>query len=170
MTNFFENFNDKSDIIGRSRRGGIKRRGSFLTRQREKLRRQREGPPLTRVQSLLNNLAVNMDSRYYMNELIRVLSKEDYIHEPDIKSYPVPGETYTFIYEAKTPGLLYDYHPVSTIFDFVEDGFVGYNHHLNRVRMYNDTRVKSKFYRVYNDELRNVLQVPSEFLRVVPRT
>lgn len=170
MTNSFENFNDKSDIIGRSRRGGIKRRGSFLTRQREKLRRQREGPPLTRMQSLLSNLAVNMDSRYYMNELMRVLNKEDDIHEPDIKSYPVPGEIYTFIYEARTPGLLYDYHPVTQVIDFVENGFIGYNHHLSRVRRYraDDGRFKSKFFRVYDDELVNVLQVPSEFLRVVP--
>ena len=170
MTNFFENWNDKSDIVGRSRRGGIKRKGSFLTRQREKLRRQREGPPLTRIQSLLNNLAVNMDSRYYMNELIRGLSREDKIHVPEIKSYPIPGETYTFVYEAKTPGLLYDYHPVTKIMDFTDDGFFGYNHHLSRVRRYRADRSKSNFYRVYDDELVNVLQVPSEFLRVVPRS
>lgn len=168
MTDSFQNFNDKSDVIGRSKRGGIKRKGSFLTRQREKLRRQREAPTLTRMESLLSNLAVNMDSRYYMNELVETLQKEDNIHAPEVKSYPVPGETYTFIYEARTPGLLYDYHPVTTVLDFIENGFIGYNMHLGSIRRYraDDGRVMSKFYRIYDDEISNVLQVPSEFLRV----
>jgi|MDTG01.4.fsa_nt_gb hypothetical protein len=173
MTNSFQNFNDKSDITGRSKRGGIKRRGSFLTRQREKLKQQRgeseqEELTLTRMETLLSNLAVNMDSRYYMNELIEVLSKEDNIHVPEIKSYPVPGETYTFIYEARTPGLLYDYHPVTTVLDFIENGFIGYNMHLGSIRRYraDDGRVKTRFYRIYDDEIESVLQVPSEFLRI----
>ena len=168
MTNSFQNFNDRSDITGRSKRGGIKRKGSFLTRQREKLRRQREGTRLTRLESLLSNLAVNMDSRYYMNELIETLSKDDGIHIPEIKGYPVPGETYTFIYEARTPGLLYDHHPVTTILDFIEHGFIGYNMHMGEVRRYraDDGRVMSQFYRIYDDEIANVLQIPSEFLRV----
>lgn len=168
MTDSFQNFNDRSDITGRSKRGGIKRKGSFLTRQKEKLRQQREEPTLTRMETLLSNLAVNMDSRYYMNELIEVLSKEDLIHIPDIKSYPVPGETYTFIYEARTPGLLYDYHPVTTVLDFIENGFIGYNMHMGSIRRYraDDGRIKSRFYRIYDDEIENVLQVPSEFLRI----
>lgn len=152
------------DIIGRTRRGAVKRKGSFLTRQREKLLQQRK----TRIQRLLENLPNSMNPRFYMNELIGALEKSDSIHKPEIISYPRPGDTFTFVYEARTPGLIYDYHPVSTIITFTENGFIGYNHHLGEQRNYrvDDGRVLSDFYRVYNDELQDVLFVPSQFMRI----
>lgn len=160
-------FNDRyDDVIGRTRRGGLKRKGSFLTRQREKLRLQKEK---TRIQKLLDSLAINMNARYYMNELLESLETSDLTHKSEVISYPELENTYTFIYEAKTPGLLYDYHPLSKILYYTDNGFVGYNFHLQQVRQYtSDGRVRSKFYKVYDDELSDVLKVPSEYLRVVP--
>jgi hypothetical protein len=152
------------DIIGRTRRGAVKRKGSFLTRQREKLRLQRR----TRLQKLLENLAVSMNPRFYMNELIRALEESDSIHKPEIISYPRPGDTFTFVYEARTPGLIYDYHPLSTIIAFTDNGFIGYNHHLGEQRNYrvDDGRVLSDFYKVYQDELQDAVLVPSQFMRI----
>lgn len=152
------------DIVGRTRRGAVKRKGSFLTRQKEKLRIQR----LTRLQRLLENLPVSMNPRFYMNELVKALEQSDSIHKPEIISYPRPGDTFTFVYEARTPGLIYDYHPLSTIVTFTENGFIGYNHHLGEQRNYriNDGRVLSDFYKVYTDELQDALSIPSQFMRI----
>jgi len=152
------------DIIGRTQRGALKRKGSFLTRQREKLRIQR----LTRLQKLLENLPLSMNPRFYMNELVKTLEKSDSIHKSEIISYPRPGDTFTFVYEARTPGLIYDYHPLSTILTFTKNGFVGYNHHLGEQRNYrmDDGRVLSDFYKVYIDELQDALLIPSQFMKI----
>jgi len=53
------------------------------------------------------------------------------------RSYPSPGRYYTFIYYAKTPGILYDQHPLILAGDMLPKGFRGFNYHLGKIRQYN---------------------------------
>lgn len=69
------------------------------------------------------------------------------------QSYPIPGKYFTFVYYAKTPGLLYDQHPLIACFDITEWGFVGYNFHLNRQRNYTWPEVASRMCMIENEEI-----------------
>lgn len=97
--------------------------------------------------------------QYNMYELIKILDKRRF-------GYPRPGDTFTFIYKAKTPNLVYDMHPVSTIISLDKNKFVGFNHHLGMVRQYsgNKGRVLSNFYKIDSDELDIVLSINTALL------
>lgn len=94
-----------------------------------------------------------------MYKLIQILDERKY-------GFPQPGDTFTFIYKAKTPNLLYDLHPVSTIIRIERDRFFGYNHHLGMVRQYSgkDGRILSNFYKIDSDELDIVLSINTKLL------
>lgn len=94
-----------------------------------------------------------------MYKLIDILDDRKY-------GYPQPGDTFTFIYIAKTPNLIYDMHPVSTITRLEKGRFFGYNHHLGMIRQYNgkDGRILSNFYKIDKDELDIVLSINTKLL------
>jgi hypothetical protein len=94
-----------------------------------------------------------------MYELIKILDKKKF-------GYPRQGDTFTFIYKARTPNLIYDLHPVSTIISLDKNKFVGFNHHLGMVRQYsgNMGRVLSNFYKIDSDELDIVLSIKTALL------
>jgi len=94
-----------------------------------------------------------------MYKLIDILDERKF-------GFPQPGDTFTFIYQAKTPNLIYDLHPVSTITRLERGRFFGYNHHLGMIRQYSgkDGRVLSNFYKIDSDELDIVLSINTKLL------
>jgi len=78
-----------------------KNKGSFLTRQREKLKVQRERQ--NRFQEILDNLRGNESSDALMFRLFEAV--------PEGPRIPEPGNYYFFIYNATKPGE-YDEHPL----------------------------------------------------------
>ena len=96
----------------------------FLTSQREKLEDQRqkklnpenikelpkEKPEikLSKVQMMMQRISIGFDTP---DEIMAVIQEVFSETEP----YPRPGNIYTFVYTAKTPGILYDQHPLSII-------------------------------------------------------
>ena len=55
----------------------------------------------------------------------------------DTSPIPIPSRAYTFVYNAKTPGIEYDQHPLIIVDSIVgEWGFVGFNVHWNDYRQY----------------------------------
>jgi hypothetical protein len=58
-------------------------------------------------------------------------------------SLPTPGNYYTYIYDAKTPNLFYDQHPLIACTALTETGFIGLNFHLSMIRNYTYPEVNS---------------------------
>lgn len=69
------------------------------------------------------------------------------------QTYPIPGKYFTFVYYAKTPGLLYDEHPLIACFNIMDWGFIGYNFHLNMQRNYTWPEVASRICMIENEEV-----------------
>ena len=104
-----------------------------------------------------------------MYRLIQILDERTY-------GYPEVGDIFTFVYKAKTPGLIYDLHPVTKISDWIDSnsrygkryraGFYGWNYHLNMFRHYKAERnwVLSNFYKILPEELDTVLRIRTRLL------
>jgi hypothetical protein len=66
---------------------------------------------------------------------------------------PEPGKFYTFIYNAKTPNIDYDQHPLIACTDLQKWGFRGMNFHWRKYRNYTWEEVAGKLHVVRPNEL-----------------
>ena len=71
-----------------------------------------------------------------------------------LKSTIVPeaDKYYTFVYKAKTPGIVYDAHPVVKVGAVYSWGFIGYNFHWNEARQYSWAEITSNLYVIPTEE------------------
>jgi hypothetical protein len=91
-----------------------------------------------------------------MDEILSRLSETE-------RAYPSEGRYYTFIYYAKTPGILYDRHPLIRAGDMLPKGFRGFNYHLGKIRQYNTEdgdRLVSGLYELSQQEFATLRSVP----------
>lgn len=104
-----------------------------------------------RVYEIKKRIRRISDPEDIMFEIISVLRDLEYV--PDVGNY------YTFIYNAKTPGLQYDQHPLIATLGLYNWGFKGLNYHWERVdasksiRSYTWNEVAGSLHRVYPNEL-----------------
>jgi hypothetical protein len=135
----------------------------LLTSQREKLSEQQQKSiqeeqtsetleqlevptkKLNRIQMLEEAILQGIDSE---DEIMAVIQR---IFD-DTEQYPRPGNIYTFVYTAKTPGILYDQHPLLMVESIDLSGFRGYNVHWSDHRNYVWEGVGSSFHRVQRGE------------------
>ena len=75
---------------------------------------------------------------------------------------PVPdiGKYYTFVYNAKTPNVQYDQHPLIACTDIFGWGFRGINFHWQSSRNYTWEEQSGQLYVVNYDELDDLLAIP----------
>ena len=75
---------------------------------------------------------------------------------------PIPevGQFYTFIYNAKTPNITYDQHPLIACTDLQSWGFRGLNFHWRQSRNYTWEELAGQLYIVDYDELDDLLRFP----------
>ena len=75
---------------------------------------------------------------------------------------PIPevGQFYTFIYNAKTPNITYDQHPLIACTDLQSWGFKGLNFHWRQSRNYTWEELAGQLYIVEYDELDDLLRFP----------
>ena len=66
---------------------------------------------------------------------------------------PEVGEYYTFVYNAKTPGINYDQHPLVAVTSVYNWGFQGINYHWNKVRRYTWEEVPGFLHIVRRNEI-----------------
>ena len=71
----------------------------------------------------------------------------------DVEIIPEPGNYYTFVYKAKTPGLRYDQHPLIAAMEVYPWGFRGLNFHWGTMRNYTWNEVLGQLHVVYKDEI-----------------
>ena len=75
---------------------------------------------------------------------------------------PIPevGQFYTFIYNAKTPNITYDQHPLIACTDLQSWGFKGLNFHWRQSRNYTWEELAGQLYIVEYDQLDDLLRFP----------
>ena len=75
---------------------------------------------------------------------------------------PVPdvGTLCTFVYNAKTPGVTYDQHPLVAVTDLFQWGFRGLNFHWREYRQYTWEELAGQVYIVQREELNDLLSIP----------
>ena len=75
---------------------------------------------------------------------------------------PIPevGKFYTFVYNAKTPRIQYDQHPLIACTDLQQWGFKGLNFHWRQSRNYTWEELAGQLYIVQYDELDDLLAIP----------
>ena len=75
---------------------------------------------------------------------------------------PIPevGKFYTFVYNAKTPRIQYDQHPLIACTDLQQWGFKGLNFHWRQSRNYTWEELAGQLYIVDYNELDDLLAIP----------
>lgn len=91
-----------------------------------------------------------------MIEIIDVFDKTELV--------PEVGNYYTFIYNAKTPDINYDQHPLVAVLSVNNWGFVGLNFHWislgeSEVRNYTWQEVAGRLHVVENDEIMSMRNI-----------
>ena len=73
---------------------------------------------------------------------------------------PDPGKFYTFVYNAKTPNITYDQHPLIACMELFPWGFRGLNFHWEKYRNYTWEELAGQLYIVQWNELDDLLAIP----------
>lgn len=78
-----------------------------------------------------------------------------------VDTQPIPdvGDYYTFIYNAKTPGIKYYQHPLIACLEIYKWGFKGLNYHWGQVRNYTWEEVPGFLHVVRNSELQDLRDI-----------
>jgi len=77
-----------------------------------------------------------------------------------VEAIPSVGKYYTFVYNAKTPNVQYDQHPLIACTDLFRWGFRGINFHWQSSRNYTWEELTGQLYVVNYDELDDLLAIP----------
>ena len=94
-----------------------------------------------RIRSLKRDLIGTESPSELMTSIIRAL-------EDTKVDQPISGNYYTYIYMAKTPGLLFDRHPLILMGEpnGQGTGFFGFNYHWGKIRQYTFPEVQDGYY------------------------
>ena len=90
------------------------------------------------------------DQEEMMLEIMEVLNET-------VTPIPDPGNFYTFVYNAKTPGETYDQHPLIACVELFPWGFRGLNFHWRKYRNYTWEELAGQLYIVEWQELDELL-------------
>lgn len=112
---------------------------------------QQEDNRIREYLSDLNNRT--NDQEEMMLEIMEVLNTT-------VTPIPDPGNFYTFVYNAKTPGETYDQHPLIACTEIFQWGFRGLNFHWQRYRNYTWDELAGQLYIVQRNELDDLLAIP----------
>ena len=93
------------------------------------------------------------DPEEMMMEIMEVLNDT-------VTPIPEVGKFYTFVYNAKTPNITYDQHPLIACTDLQAWGFKGLNFHWRQSRNYTWEELAGQLYIVQYNELHDLLNFP----------
>jgi hypothetical protein len=124
--------------------------GGFLTIQKAKLQASFEK---NRISPIVLNLIGTENPDDLMNDIIMALQGSETYS-------PIPGNYYTYIYYAKTPGIYYDVHPLVEIDKVTKFGFQGFNYHWQEIRKYTWPELPGPLYEISSGEYSLLQQIP----------
>jgi len=105
-----------------------------------------------RILSILDELKETQDQEDQMLLIMDAL-------KDTVTPIPEEGGLYTFVYNAKTPGITYDQHPLIACVELNAWGFRGINFHWRKYRNYTWNEVAGQVYEVKLEELDDLLSV-----------
>jgi hypothetical protein len=108
---------------------------------------------MNRIEAIKEDLESTNDPEDQMLMIMDAL-KDTVTPIPDI------GKFYTFVYNAKTPQLQYDQHPLIACTHLERWGFKGINYHWQQTRNYTWEELAGNLYIVEWNELDDLLAVP----------
>ena len=134
------------------------KRETLLQSQRRKLAEQREANENLNITNRIKQLIPDLnnktnDQEEMMLEIMGVLNDT-------VTPIPEAGKFYTFVYNAKTPRITYDQHPLIACTEVLRWGFRGINFHLGKYRNYTWNEVAGQLYIVDYEELGDLLSIP----------
>ena len=123
----------------------------------------RQPPALSRIDILKKRIKTFSDPDDYMLVILELFDERDLI--------PDPGKYYTFVYQAKTPRIVYDEHPLIACLNLHQWGFTGLNFHFEgteypKVRNYTWQEVIGQMHIVNNSEIDYMKSVPYRKFRL----
>ena len=131
---------------------------TLLQSQRRKLAEQRAAKENRNITNRIEQLIPDLnnktnDQEEMMLEIMQVLNDT-------VTPVPDAGKFYTFVYNAKTPRITYDQHPLIACTEVLRWGFRGANFHLGKYRNYTWEEVAGQLYIVDYEELGDLLSIP----------
>ena len=105
-----------------------------------------------RIEAIKDKLT-SSDSEDLMLEIMGALNNT-------VEAIPSVGKYYTFVYNAKTPNVQYDQHPLVAVTDLFRWGFRGINFHWQSSRNYTWNELAGQLYMVKSIELDDLLAIP----------
>ena len=119
------------------------------------LNQKEQRPPTVnenRIEAIKNKLT-SSDPEDLMLEIMGALNNT-------VEAIPSVGKYYTFVYNAKTPNVQYDQHPLVAVTDLFRWGFRGVNFHWQSSRNYTWEELTGQVYMVKSIELDDLLAIP----------
>lgn len=116
---------------------------------------------MNRLSNLLKNTSRKSSPEYILHQMMKLLGKSSVI--PSVDKY------YVFVYQAKTPDLIYDQHPLIKCTSLQSWGFVGFNYHWKKYRRYTWSEVLTDLYEVKPSEFKTALKFNIAKFKRVPR-
>ena len=119
-------------------------------RERDAAREQEDfgfdDTPSNRIEAIKDELETTNDPEDLMLMIMDAL-------KDTVSPIPEVGKFYTFVYNAKTPRIQYDQHPLVACTDLQQWGFKGLNFHWGTMRNYTWEEVVGALHVVNNDEI-----------------
>ena len=109
--------------------------------------------PSNRIEAIKEELETSNDPEDLMLMIMEAL-------KGTVSPIPEVGKFYTFVYNAKTPRIQYDQHPLIACTDLQQWGFKGLNFHWRQSRNYTWEELAGQLYIVDYNELDDLLAIP----------
>ena len=126
-------------------------------RERDAAREQEDfgfdDTPSNRIEAIKDELETTNDPEDLMLMIMDAL-------KDTVSPIPEVGKFYTFVYNAKTPRIQYDQHPLIACTDLQQWGFKGLNFHWRQSRNYTWEELAGQLYIVDYTELDDLLAIP----------
>ena len=107
---------------------------------------------MNRIEPIIDELNETHDQEDQMLMIMEALNNT-------VTPIPEVGQLCTFVYNAKTPGISYDQHPLVAVTELYRWGFRGLNFHWRDYRQYTWEELAGQVYIVQKDELDDLLSV-----------
>jgi len=107
---------------------------------------------MNRIEPIIDELNETHDQEDQMSMIMEALNNT-------VTPIPEVGQFCTFVYNAKTPGISYDQHPLVAVTELYRWGFRGLNFHWRDYRQYTWEELAGQVYIVQKDELDDLLSV-----------
>lgn len=107
---------------------------------------------MNRIKPILKTLNETTDTENQMEMIMEALNDT-------VTPAPDEGTICTFVYNAKTPGITYDQHPLVAVTELFSWGFRGLNFHWQKYRQYTWEELAGQVYILNRTELDDLLSI-----------